>query len=291
MRWSLRMPRHQRRVCVRYARSMTRERARNWLEAARGDAGAWGYVPGSAPSLEPTLLAVAAGAPLPSEWIAAQPPSWATLMLPACLHGRPEPSAEALRRTARVTIDAWEPWLAPETPGDFDGGLRGWSWTPGTFTWVEPTLWAVLSLWSLGAERGARVEEGLRVLADRQGADGGWNAGNPSVLGAALPSYGYLTGLVLLALPPGHPRVVPAVAFLRSEALRPSSLSLAAAVLGLARHGLPVAGLAARLAERASPQGDFDGRVDRTALAVIALDVAAGGILPLGLQRGRPSGG
>lgn len=275
---------------VRYDPAMTRERTRTWLDAARGSAGAWGYVPGAAASLEPTLLAVAAGAPLPSEWIAAQPPSWATLMLPACLYGRPEPAAGALRQTARATIDAWEPWLAPETPGDFDGALRGWSWTPGTFTWVEPTLWAVLSLRALGAAGAPRVDEGLRVLADRQGADGGWNAGNPSVLGAALPSYAYLTGLALLALPPGHPRVGPAVDFLRSGALRPSSLTLAAAVLGLARHELPVAGLAARLAERASPEGHYDGRVDRTALALMALDVSAGGRLPLGLDRGGSDG-
>jgi hypothetical protein len=156
---------------------------------------------------------------------------------------------------------------------------------------VEPTLWAVLSLRALGRGADPRVAEGLRVLADRQGADGGWNAGNPSVLGAALPSYAYLTGLVLLALPPGHPSVAPAVAFLRSDALRPSTLSLAAAVLGLHRHGQPVDALARDLAARAADDGGFDARVDRTALALLALTAAEGEPVPLLPRPEAPHGG
>ena len=264
------------------------DRARTWLDAARGPTGAWGYTPGGVPALEPTLLAVAAGAALPSAWLSRQEAGWGTLMQPACLRDRTEPDAAALGAAASPVIHAWEPWLAPETPGDFDGGLRGWSWVPGTFTWVEPTLWAVLSLRALGEGADPRVAEGLRVLADRQGADGGWNAGNPSVLGAALPSYAYLTGLVLLALPAGHESVAPAVSFLRSPALRPSTLSLAAAVLGLARHGEPVASPAADLGAFGGPDGAFDGRVDRTALAVLALEAAAGRPVPLLPLRGGP---
>jgi len=270
---------------------MLLDRSRSWLDAARGPTGAWGYVPGGAPALEPTLLAVAAGGVLAGDWLASQPTGWGTLMLPACLRDRGEPEADALRLAALPSIRGWEPWLAPETPGDFDGGLRGWSWVPGTFTWVEPTLWALLSLRALDEGGDPRVAEGLEVLADRQGADGGWNAGNPSVLGAALPSYAYLTGLVLLALPPGHPSVAPALAFLRSEALRPSALGFASVILGLARHREPVGALAGALSALAADDGGFNGRVDRTALAVLALGVARDGVGPLLPRREGAHGG
>lgn len=265
---------------MRYACDVLRVMARTWLDAARGPSGAWGYVVGGEPGLEPTLLSVAAGLPLPVEWLTMQAPSWGTLMLPACLRGRTG-AATALSKAAGATILSWEPWLAPETPGDFDGSLRGWSWTPGTFTWVEPTLWSILSLDALEMGEDPRVAEGLRVLADRQGSDGGWNAGNPSVLGEDLPSYAYLTGLVLLGLPRDHPCVGPAVTFLSSDALRPSTLSLSASILGLLRHGRDVEALVMALQERASGDGSFDGRVDRTALALLALQAAAGEPGPL----------
>jgi hypothetical protein len=38
------------------------------------------------------------------------------------------------------------------------------------------------------------------VLEDRQCDDGGWNFGNPIVLGDHLPSYGHTTAVALLAL-------------------------------------------------------------------------------------------
>jgi hypothetical protein len=65
----------------------------------------------------------------------------------------------------------------------------GWSWTPGTASWVEPTSYALLVLRRLapyGASNALRNR--LRVaesmLFDRMCPGGGWNCGNPMVYGA-----------------------------------------------------------------------------------------------------------
>lgn len=76
---------------------------------------------------------------------------------------------------------------------------RGWSWTQGTSSWVEPTSFALLALESASAEKLAghahrRRELGTSLLYDRMCPGGGWNAGNPMVYGV-----------------PGEPRVVPTV--------------------------------------------------------------------------------
>jgi Squalene-hopene cyclase C-terminal domain len=75
--------------------------------------------------------------------------------------------------------------------------LRGWSWTPGTASWVEPTAYALLLLRNIperfypkGAARRKRLAE--EMLYDRVCPGGGWNAGNPMVYGV-----------------PGEPRIGP----------------------------------------------------------------------------------
>jgi Prenyltransferase and squalene oxidase repeat len=67
---------------------------------------------------------------------------------------------------------------------------RGWGWTPGTSSWVEPTSFALLALEPMESpELTARAKQ-RRLLAnsllfDRMCPGGGWNAGNPVVYGAA----------------------------------------------------------------------------------------------------------
>jgi Prenyltransferase and squalene oxidase repeat len=76
---------------------------------------------------------------------------------------------------------------------------RGWGWTPGTSSWVEPTTFALLCLEQAGnsvlppnARR--RRELATAMLYDRMCPGGGWNCGNPRVYGV-----------------PGEPLVVPTV--------------------------------------------------------------------------------
>jgi hypothetical protein len=253
--------------------------ARAWLDRARTSDGAWGYGVGAPAAPEPTLLACAAGLPVPVAWLESAALGWSALLLPAALRGRPE--ATDLRTAALAQLLEWDPGLVPITSGSFDGRLRGWSWVQATFSWVEPTLWAVLSLRGVAGSVHPRLTEGFSVLADRQGLDGGWNAGNPDVLGTPLPSYSYLTGLVLLALPAGHPAVPAAAGFLDSLTKQPSVYGLSAAVLGGLAHGLDTTSWAVALAALQDPDGGFSARVDRTALAACALSAQAGAGCPL----------
>lgn len=71
-----------------------------------------------------------------------------------------------------------------------DASLRGWSWTPGTASWVEPTSCALIALRHIPEElhpreavRRRRLAE--RMLYDRMCPGGGWNSGNPLVYGTA----------------------------------------------------------------------------------------------------------
>lgn len=74
---------------------------------------------------------------------------------------------------------------------DQDHRLRGWGWTPGTSSWVEPTAFALLALrhargvGSFLARVEGRCDLGGRMLCNRMCPNGGWNCGNPFVYGAA----------------------------------------------------------------------------------------------------------
>ena len=92
--------------------------------------------------------------------------------------------------------------LGDQQTGQFD---QGWSWTDGTFSWVESTAWCLLGLKRLAARSNdadvrARFEDGRRFFVDRVCKEGGWNDGNSNMLGADLPPYIPTTALALLAM-------------------------------------------------------------------------------------------
>ena len=70
-----------------------------------------------------------------------------------------------------------------------DFSLRGLPWLPEQASWVEPTALGILALGQApaSAESSARVSEAVQYLVDRRCHGGGWNFGNPVMLGAALP--------------------------------------------------------------------------------------------------------
>lgn len=92
----------------------------------------------------------------------------------------------------------WE--REPDSPLAHDTSLRGWSWTEGTHSWVEPTSTAILALKATGNGDHDRVKEGVRMLLDRQLPSGGWNYGNTSVYGHELRPQPDVTGMALNAL-------------------------------------------------------------------------------------------
>lgn len=131
-----------------------------------------------------------------------------------------------------------------------DNSLQGWSWVPGTFSWGEPTAWALLALKKCrgrgivakGADR--RIRDGEALLRDRVCVTGGWNYGNSNVFGQNLPAYIPTTAIALLALQDraDEPFVRHSLAFLEEHAgEHPSARALALATLALKRHGRAVA--------------------------------------------------
>lgn len=244
-------------------------RAMLWLEAARGADG-WGYRPGEPPAPEPTVLCRAAGC-AGAEAPAIGGAGWAALVVPWAAGG----SGVGVDAALEVLL-AWRVLQTEETAGTYSGRLAGWSWVPGTFSWVEPTAWAVLSLEAAGRHGHSRAVEGRALLADRQCVDGGWNTSAPDVFGVPVPAYQSTTAMVLAALPAGHPAVALGFRWLDADLEGPSPLSAAWSLLAATRHGRDPAPFRDRLAALQQDDGSLAGRVDRTALAVAALRRAVG---------------
>lgn len=253
-----------------------RERALAFLREARNADGSWGYLARGPGASEPTLHAAAAGAGASVAWLGAADLGWGRLLVPAALARVPE--AAALREAAveHILGLAGEPVEPDPAVMGHDTTITAWPWIAGTAAWVEPTAYAVLSLRTVGRGDHPRALEGLRMLRDRQCADGGWNYGNPEVYGEALESEIVPTGWATLALP-GGPEVDRALARLLDAAAHPSGLSLSLAILARVAHRAPIEALAALLVARQDADGGFGGRCERTALAACALGAAVEG--------------
>lgn len=271
-------------------------RARAWLARVRNADGTWGYLPGARGRPEPTLLALAADptAPVPWEWLGTADLGFAARLLPLVLTGIP--GAEDLCTRHLDAIEA-EQGLVADAMGTFDTTIPGWGWVPGTAPWLVPTCHAVLSLRRGGRATSPRVLDGTRLVLDRQGRDGGWNYGNPDILGKALESQPDTTAWALLVLQ-GEPEpasrditaaVARGLAFLDGCASLPSALARASVVLARVSHGR-VAGSAlpdlVRLQSDDGPlAGSFHARIDTTAMAAAALALALEAPHPFHLSR------
>jgi uncharacterized protein (DUF362 family) len=121
---------------------------------------------------------------------------------------------------------------------DIDPERVGWPWAEGTFSWAEPTAWAVLALRAAGHGAHPRVIEGVKLLLDRAFETGGVNYGNRRVLGALTEPIPGPTAIMLLALQGHyHPHVAAARRYLREAVANMSDLEhLGWAKLALACH-------------------------------------------------------
>lgn len=207
------------------------------LRARNSDAG-WPYRPGTTSAVEPTAWALLALGKFDpgSEVVAAgcrwlldsqnadgswsqrtgtPPASWVTALAGLALVALAGPEtaiANAGRRLLRSdTAEAgWRMRLGRlllRRKGVLaqDTSLRGWSWTPQTASWVEPTSASLIFLHHLPAgsapaEAAPRRRMGEALLYDRMCPAGGWNLGNPKVYGVeGIPQTGP-TAWALLAL-------------------------------------------------------------------------------------------
>jgi hypothetical protein len=162
-------------------------------------------------------------------------------------------------------------------PVRMDPTLKGWSWNPDAFSWVEPTAYALLALKKgravlSGPDVDARIREGESMLYDRVCDGGGWNYGNTNVYGVNVPPYAEVTAIALLGLQ--DRREMPVYrssieAMRRMLAEMDSGFALSWAIACLAVHGQDTAAERRRLAASYARTG-FLGSTRTLAVALIA---------------------
>ncbi len=280
-------------------------RASRFLERTQNPDGGWGYRPGARSMTEPTgavLLALADGSgsyaigpgrawleraqhPDGGWGIDPQDPesSWCTAWAVLAL-SHLEPASPAVARgirwllqtpTIRVTGDE----LTAEVRRilKIDPSLRGWPWRTGEVSWVEPTALALLALYaaSAAADHRDRIEEAIRYLIDRRCLGGGWNFGNPFMLGAYLPPRPHPTAWALLALWALAPEAIRPedLEALRTEMHRDGgAMALALGIMALEAMGKTDREARERLMMRQQPDGSWESNPYVTALALLALN-------------------
>jgi hypothetical protein len=163
----------------------------------------------------------------------------------------------------------------------YDASIPGWSWTPRTTAWVEPTALSIIALIRTGVSATEkRIKSGVDLILDRRVPSGGWNFGNPYSKSYELAASPMPTALAVAALgaagvPEGRPAVGAGIRFLaRSLAEDVSTASLAWILLALRSYPSGTAqapGVAARLARIQRDDGGFRGNFFETALAFLVL--------------------
>jgi len=162
---------------------------------------------------------------------------WPTPLAALAWYGAPqydEPRTKAIRFL--LEFDQLGVLDGPQAGESHDVTIRGWPWIARTHPWVEPTAYVLLALRACGYASHSRTQEAMRLLLDRQLADGGWNVGTTVTFGTQMWPTPEATGLGLQALAGlvPKPAVQNSLAYLRSQlpALN-ASMSLAWAILGL----------------------------------------------------------
>jgi len=157
--------------------------------------------------------------------------------------------------------------------------LQGWSWIAGTHSWVEPTGLAMMALKIAGHGRHARVQEGARLLLDRQLPQGGWNYGNTMVFGQVLRPMPLSSGIALNALKDQTQgeAIQPSLTYLKSRVISLNTpRSLGWSLLGLAAwQARP--GQARRQIDNCLKSQEKYGSYDTSSLALLAVALQSPG--------------
>jgi Squalene-hopene cyclase C-terminal domain len=157
-----------------------------------------------------------------------------------------------------------------------DSTLRGWPWQPGDAAWVHPTALAMLALCAFGRSNEPRVRDGIVYLSDRAVADGGWNIGNPEMLGKIVPATVQDTAVALRALRAAgvgtnDTRVAQAIHFLRDQTVRAKTpAELAWGIYTLRDWSIETGDALARLSALQNADGSWQANPLITAIAELA---------------------
>ena len=155
--------------------------------------------------------------------------------------------------------------------------LKGWAWVPRTFSWVEPTSYALVALKQVRTHVAAtnleeRIQQGEMMIYDRMCSGGGWNYGNSKVFGEALWPYPDVTAVALIALQdhglnPANRESVSALRKMMQET--DSGLALCWGTICLSIYGDETSGWKRQIEKRFHTTG-FLGETKTLALALVA---------------------
>jgi len=162
-----------------------------------------------------------------------------------------------------------------------DGTLIGWPWISDTFSWVQPTSYAIFALKLVGLREHERVKEAEELLFDRMCRGGGWNFGNPIILDLQIDPSLSETAIALFAiqdLTEAADEIDKGLSLLEDELPNyPTALALSLGILCLQLYERPVGRFVDMLLARQEPDGSWRQMAWWTALGALALQVADGG--------------
>ena len=244
------------------------EKAEQWLANTQNPDGSWSYGAGSKAPSWSTALAVMALSDSSVEgerlvragnWILAQEGSKPGILAKLIL------ALSFQKKAVHLNDD-----------------LVGWSWTPGSFSWVEPTSYCLIALKKIKSRLSAkavqeRVDQAELMIYDRMCEGGGWNYGNAAVYGDPLWPYPDITALALIALQDHKERNdnrVSLRALSKMAETTDSGLALGWATICLSVYGEDISELRKRLDQKFA-RTKFLGETKPVALAILASEDGA----------------
>jgi len=214
--------------------------------------------------------------------------SWTTALAITALSDNPEHSGRAVD-AARWLLEqkGSKPGILAEiilwaigrsNTNQLNKDLIGWSWVPNSFSWVEPTSYALIAVKKLrarltGANADERIRQAEAMIDDRMCNGGGWNYGNSKVLDYALWPYPDITALALIAMQDrGKERAYQDSLQVLGKIAREtnSGLALCWAAICFNVYGQDNSGFQTQIEKRFAATG-FLGETKSLALATIAL--------------------
>ncbi|MCO6046527.1 hypothetical protein NG895_21730 [Aeoliella sp. ICT_H6.2] len=165
-------------------------------------------------------------------------PYWTTSLAILAWHLVDAKKYQSHIEQAATWLLASEGHTMPRDPNmGHDTTLLGWSWNPGTHSWLEPTAFATMALRTAGYQEHARMREAVKLLVDRLLPEGGCNYGNTEVLGQVLLPHLQPSAVVLWSLAPetvADPRIEKSLGLMERMLQRPTGCSsLAFALIAL----------------------------------------------------------